>query len=100
MLIVKHYARKIGLVETIDQMVDTQMEQSPGIAVLAMVLDTLSWRTPLYRLTEFFEGRTRNYFSAALSNPNAFAIITLAGQWRRSPKQGPRRSFLNWPKMR
>ena len=49
MPIVKEYARQIGLVETIDQIVDTQM------AVLAMVLDTLSGRTPLYRLTEFFE---------------------------------------------
>ena len=55
MPIVKEYARQIGLVETIDQMVDTQMELSPGMAVLAMVLDTLSGRTPLYRLTEFFE---------------------------------------------
>jgi hypothetical protein len=31
MPIVKEYARQIGLVETIDQMVDTQMELSPGI---------------------------------------------------------------------
>jgi phosphomannomutase len=55
MPIVKEYARQIGLAETIDQIVDTQMELSPGMAVLAMVLDTLSGRTPLYRLTEFFE---------------------------------------------
>ena len=55
MPIVKHYAGKIGVVSTIDRMVDTQMELSPGIAILAMVLDTLSGRTPLYRLTEFFE---------------------------------------------
>lgn len=55
MPIVKYYAKKIGLVDTIDQMVNTQMELSPGMAVLAMVLDTLSGRTPLYRLTEFFE---------------------------------------------
>jgi hypothetical protein len=36
-------------------MVDSEMELSPGIAVLAMVLDTLSGRTPLYRLEEFFQ---------------------------------------------
>jgi transposase len=36
-------------------MVDSQMELSPGITVLAMVLDTLSGRTPLYRLEEFFQ---------------------------------------------
>lgn len=53
--IIKAYAKKIGLIETIDRMVDTQMELSPGIAVLGMVLDTLSGRTPLYRLAEFFE---------------------------------------------
>ena len=32
--IVKAYAQKIGLVETIDKMVDSQMELSPGMAVI------------------------------------------------------------------
>ena len=36
-------------------MVDSEMELSPGIAIPAMVLDTLSGRTPLYRLEEFFQ---------------------------------------------
>jgi transposase len=53
--IVKDFAKKIRLVETLDAMVDSQMELSPGITVLAMVLDTLSGRTPLYRLEEFFQ---------------------------------------------
>lgn len=53
--IVKAFANKIGLVETFDTMVDSQMELSPGVCVLAMVLDTLSGRTPLYRLEEFFD---------------------------------------------
>lgn len=53
--IVKDFAKKINLVETIDTMVDSQMDLSPGITVLAMVLDTLSGRTPLYRLEEFFQ---------------------------------------------
>jgi len=52
--IIKHFAQKINLVDTLDTMVNSQMELSPGIAVLAMVLDTLSGRTPLYRLEEFF----------------------------------------------
>ena len=52
--IVKHFAKKINLVDTFDTMVSSQMDLSPGIAVLAMVLDTLSGRTPLYRLEEFF----------------------------------------------
>lgn len=53
--IVKDFAKKIKLVETLDAMVDSQMDLSPGITVLAMVLDTLSGRTPLYRLEEFFQ---------------------------------------------
>ncbi|BBO80792.1 IS4 family transposase [Desulfosarcina ovata subsp. sediminis] len=53
--IIKDFAKKIELVETLDAMVDSKMELSPGIAVMAMVLDTLSGRTPLYRLEEFFQ---------------------------------------------
>ena len=53
--IIKQYAKRLKLVETINALVDTKMELSPGIAILAMVLDTLSGRTPLYRLSEFFE---------------------------------------------
>ena len=53
--IIKEFAKKIKLVETLDTMVDSQMELAPGVTVMAMVLDTLSGRTPLYRLEEFFQ---------------------------------------------
>ena len=52
--IVKQFAKQIGLVNTVDTIVETQMELSPGVTVLAMVLDSLSGRSPLYRLKEFF----------------------------------------------
>ena len=52
--IVKAYADKIGLVETINAMVPTEMAIDPGTIVLGMILDTLSGRSPLYRLEEFF----------------------------------------------
>ena len=55
MPIVKSYANKIRLVDTINHLVDTQMELDPGTAVMAMVIDTLSGRSPLYRLQEFFD---------------------------------------------
>ena len=51
----RDFAKKINLIETVDTMVDSQMDLSPGITVLAMVIDTLSGRTPLYRLEEFFQ---------------------------------------------
>ena len=53
--IVKEYARRINLVETINQMVNTQMDLQPGPVVLGMVLDTLSGRSPLYRLKDFLD---------------------------------------------
>jgi len=52
--IVKAYADKIGLVEVVNQLVPTEMEVDAGTIVLGMVLDTLSGRSPLYRLEEFF----------------------------------------------
>ena len=53
--IVKEYARRINLVDTINHMVNTEMELQPGPVVLGMVLDTLSGRSPLYRLKEFLD---------------------------------------------
>jgi hypothetical protein len=51
--IVKAYADTIGLVEAINQVVPTEMAIDPGTIVLGMLLDTLSGRSPLYRLHEF-----------------------------------------------
>lgn len=53
--IIKEYARRINLVDTINHMVDTEMNLQPGPVVLGMVMDTLSGRSPLYRLENFFE---------------------------------------------
>ena len=55
--IVKQYAKQINIVETIDAMVQSEMQVSPGLTVFAMVLDTLSGRSPLYRLQKFFEDK-------------------------------------------
>lgn len=52
--IVQAYADKMGLVEVVNQLVPTEMEVDPGTVVLGLVLDTLSGRSPLYRLEEFF----------------------------------------------
>jgi transposase len=52
--IVKVYADKIGLVEAINAVVPTEMTIDAGTIVLGMILDTLSGRSPLYRLEAFF----------------------------------------------
>lgn len=53
--IVKHYADRIGLVDTINHLVPSKMDVDPGTVILAMVYDTLSGRSPLYRLESFYE---------------------------------------------
>lgn len=47
------YCRRLGLVDLVNSMVETKMDLSPGLVVQAMVLDTLSGRSPLYRLEKF-----------------------------------------------
>ena len=75
--IVKQYAKRINLVETINHIVDSQMDLSPGMAILAMVLDTLSGRTPLYRLTEFFEEKDTELLLGSAIEPDYFCDTNL-----------------------
>jgi transposase len=71
--IVKHYAKKLNLVDTVNTMVESQMELSPGIAVLAMVLDTLSGRTPLYRLKDFYQDKDTELLFGVEVDPACFS---------------------------
>jgi len=71
--IVKQFAKQINLVETINTMVDSQMQLPPGEAVLAMVLDTLSGRTPLYRLKEFFQEKDTELMLGTAIDPEHFS---------------------------
>lgn len=70
--IVKAYADKIGLVETINAMVPTEMAIDPGTIVLGMILDTLSGRSPLYRLEEFFAHQDTALLLGKAVAPEAF----------------------------
>ena len=70
--IVKAYADKIGLVEVINQVVPTEMAIDPGTMVLGMILDTLSGRSPLYRLEEFFTHQDTALLLGKAVAPGAF----------------------------
>jgi hypothetical protein len=48
--IIKAYAAQLGLVGLINHYVPTEMDVDAGTVVLGLVLDTLSGRSPLYRL--------------------------------------------------
>ena len=47
-------ADQLGLVSLINHYVPTEMDVDAGTVVLALVLDTLSGRSPLYRFEECF----------------------------------------------
>lgn len=66
------YCRKLGLVELVDHLVPSQMHLRPGLAVQAMVLDTLSGRTPLYRLEEFMAEQDRELLLGENVDPRLF----------------------------
>ena len=55
--VIAAYCRKLGVIELVNDMVPSHMNVSPGHIIQAMVLDTLSGRSPLYRLQEFMDGR-------------------------------------------
>ena len=52
--IIKAYADQLGLVGLVNHSVPTEMDVDVGTIVLGLVLDTLSGRSPLYRVEEFF----------------------------------------------
>src|SRR4030095_1174845 len=52
--ILKAYADQLGLVSLINHYVPTEMNVDAGTVVVGLVLDTLSGRSPLYRLEECF----------------------------------------------
>lgn len=72
------YCRRLGLVDLVNDMVPSQMELKPGLAVQAMVLDTLSGRTPLYRVEDFMAAQDVELLLGTAVRPDAFNDTNLA----------------------
>ena len=70
--IIKAYADQLGLVNLINHYVPTEMEVDAGTVVLGLVLDTLSGRSPLYRLEEFFAHQDTELLLGQAIPPHAF----------------------------
>ncbi len=81
--IVRAYAERLGLRALINRLVPTEKEFEPGLMVLAMVVDTLSGRSPLYHLESFFEGQDTEVLlgervaPAVFNDDNAGATLDL-----------------------
>jgi transposase len=71
--IVADFARQLGLVESVNQLVSSEMNVEPGVVVLAMVLDTLSGRSPLYHLENAFSDAERAVLFGENLPVNAFS---------------------------
>src|SRR5215471_15697565 len=75
--IIKAYADQLGLVGLINHYVPTEMEVDAGTIVLGLVLDTLSGRSPLYRLEEFFAQHDTELLLGKAIPPQAFTDDTV-----------------------
>jgi len=71
------YCRRLGLIELVNNMVGSQMALQPGLVVQAMVLDTLSGRTPLYRLKDFMAGQDVELLLGTAVSPDDFHDTSL-----------------------
>ena len=71
--IIKEYANKLGIVDTINHLVPSEMDIDPGTIFLGLILDTLSGRSPLYRLKDFFETQDRELLLGKEVNPDVFS---------------------------
>lgn len=75
--IISAFAQKLGIVEEIDKRIQGEMEISPGRVVLAMILDALSGRSPLFRLHEFFENKDTELLLGEQIDPQKLSDWTL-----------------------
>jgi transposase len=85
------YCRRLGLAELVDKMVPTRMRLRPGAAVQAMVLDTLSGRSPLYHVEEFLEGADIELLVGEAIPAHAFNDTNLARSMDAIFEAGPSR---------
>lgn len=76
--IVAAFCRRIALIDVIDRIVPNEMEVSVGTIVQGMVLDTLSGRSPLYRLEEFFKHQDTQLLLGQQVDSTSFNDTTVA----------------------
>jgi hypothetical protein len=72
------YCRMLNLQETVEDMVDTRMQLSPGITVQAMVLDVPNGRSPSYRIEQFVEQQNRKLLLGEDIDPHLFNDTNIA----------------------
>lgn len=85
------YCRRLGVVDVVNRMVASEMDLQPGVVVQAMVLDTLSGRSPLYRLKEFLDERDVELLVGEQIPANAFSDVNVGRSLDAIFESGPSR---------
>jgi|SRR5215510_367242 len=93
---IKAYADQLGLVSLINHYVPTEMDVDAGTVVLGLVLDTLSGRSPLYRLEEFFAQHDTELLLGKVLPPHACTDDTAGRVLDRLCDFGTMRLFTAW----
>jgi hypothetical protein len=91
--IIKAYADRLGLVRTSNDLVPTEMAVDVGTIVLGLVVDTLSGRSPLDRLEEFFAHQDTALLLGKALPPQALSADTVGRALDRLDDMGTRKIF-------
>ena len=83
------FCRRLGVIDLVNSMVDTKMKLPPGEVVQAMVLDTLSQRSPLYRLESFLEEVDEELLMGKAVDAKAFGDVNIGRSMDAVFKSGP-----------
>ncbi len=83
------FCRRLGVVDLVNRMVETHMTLPPGEVVQAMVLDTLSQRSPLYRLENFLQDQDEELLIGKSVDPKAFSDVNVGRSMDAIFKSGP-----------
>ena len=91
--IIRAYMQRLDMVELINNMVGGQMEVKPGLIVAGMIQDTLSGRSPLYHLEDFFAEHDTELLLGEPVKPSAFSDHNVGRVLDRIKESGPCRIF-------
>ena len=72
MPIVAAYVKELGIVEEVNRLCPTKSEVNAGQVVLALILDTLSGRSPLYKLEQSFVHQDMELLFGEYISPSKF----------------------------
>lgn len=91
--IIRAYMQRLGLVDLINKLVGGEMEVKPGIIVAGMIQDTLSGRSPLYHLEDFFAEQDTELLLGEAVDPSVFGDHNVGRVLDRIQKTGPSKIF-------